>query len=316
MTGRVDIRQRVRRFLKYRPGDIIYDLFVFFYCLTVFIVVAYPLWYIILGAISDPAEVFKGRLYFLPKGINSYAITQIINDSRIWRGYSNTIMYTILGLTINMVVTSMAAYATSIKTFKARKYIMLYFIFTMFFGGGLIPLYMLVRSLGLINTVWSLVLPGAINVYNMAIVRAYFMGSIPDELYEAAVIDGCSHFRYFLTIATPLAVPVLSVIGLYYFVGHWNNWFSALIFLNEDKKYPLQLVLRSILLLGQASGQGGSVVPSAGDMEIKGVNLYSQLRTGQLRFGIIIVSSVPLMVIYLFIQKYFEKGIMMGALKG
>jgi putative aldouronate transport system permease protein len=252
--------------------------------------------------------VNQGKVLLGPKGINFYGYSQIFKNTGIWLGYRNTIVYSLGGTALNLAVTLPAAYALSKKAFSARKLIMKLFIFTMYFNGGMIPTYMLVSSLGILNTPWVMLIMGALSVYNLIITRTFFENAIPEEMYEAAVLDGCSHFRYFTLIVIPLSKAVIAVIMLYYLVGHWNDYFNALLYLNRDELQPLQTVLRNILLLNQAQVMAGS---TGG-----GIGAYAQQYADQIKFGVIIVSTLPVLCVYPFIQKFFEKGVMIGAIKG
>lgn len=247
-----------------------------------------------------------GQVTFLPKDIRFYGYQQILEDSRIWKGYANTILYVVAGTALNMVVTMQAAYALSRRNFKARNAVMLYFVFTMFFSGGLVPLYMTVSSLHLISTKTILIIFIAVNTYNLIIARTFIQNSIPEDLYEAAVLDGCSHFTYFIKVVLPLSKAVNSVLILYYAVYHWNDYFNALIFNSKSENAPLQIVLREILLLNQAFASGNGGVQGG----------YGQSSADQVKYAVIIVSTVPILCVYPFIQKYFEKGVMIGAVKG
>jgi putative aldouronate transport system permease protein len=274
-----------------------------------FFVVAYPLYFIVIASISNSNMVNLGKVMLWPVDINFYGYKQVFLDSRIWRGYKNTIFYTLAGTALNLMVTVPAAYALACRNFRPRKIIMPLFVFTMFFGGGIIPTYMVVRSLHLVNTPLILIIMGAVSVYNLIITRTFFQNSIPYEFYEAAVIEGCSHFRYFGLIAAPLSKAVISVILLYYAVGHWNQYFNALLYTSSQDLVPLQLVLRSILIMNEAfqSGIGEGAGGYGGD--------YIQY-VDQIKFAVIIVSTLPILCIYPFLQKYFSKGVMIGGIKG
>lgn len=287
----------------------IIDMVVVILCALIFLVVAYPLYFIVIASFSNPAAIYNGEVGLWPKGINVFGYQKILQDSRIWRGYANTILYTFLGTSINLAVTVPAAYALSVKKFAPRRAIMLMFVFTMFFNGGLVPTYMLIRDLNLINKIWVMVVPFCVNVFNLIITRTYFQNSLSEELYESAVIDGCSHSRYFFSIALPLSKAIISVVGLYYFVGHWNSWFNALLYLNKADMQPLQMILRDILLANKFSEEGGFGV---GDGAVGFV-----VQSGDLiKYGVIIVSSLPMILLYSLVQKHFEKGVMLGSLKG
>lgn len=294
--------------VKYSLADNIFEFFIIIFCIFVFIIVAYPLYFIVIASFSDSTYVNQGLVILTPKGFSTYGYGKIFEDTRIWTGYKNTLIYTLGGTAINLLFTLPGAYALAYKRFKARKYIMRAFVFTMFFNGGLIPTYMLIRNLGMVDTMWVMMIPFCVNVYNLIITRTFFEHTIPDELYEAAIIDGCTHFRFFTTVVLPLSKAIISVIFLYYMVGHWNNFFTALIYLNKDNLQPLQIVLRNILLSNQVFMEGAGMGGEAGG--------YAQRYADQIKYGVIIVSTLPILCLYPFIQKYFEEGIMIGAIKG
>lgn len=274
--------------------------------IAAFLIVAYPMYFIIIASFSDSTLVSQGKVVLLPKNISWYGYQQIFNNAQIWIGYKNTILYSVAGTVLNLAVTLPAAYTLSRKGFRPRRIIMAVFVFTMYFSGGMVPTYMLVKSLHLLNTPWIMIIMGALSVYNLIITRTFFESSIPDELYEAAALDGCSHFRYFIMIVLPLSKAVIAVITLYYLVGHWNSFFTPLLYLNNDSLQPLQIVLRNILLSNQAMAGTSS----------EGASGYAQQLADQIKYGVIIVSTVPVLCAYPFIQKYFEKGVMIGAVKG
>ena len=263
------------------------------------------MWFIIVASFSDPNLVSTGKVTVLPKGINFKGYIKILEDTRIWIGYRNTLLYSLLGTAVNLIVTLPAAFALSRKEFKPRRVILFFFTFTMFFGGGLIPSYLLMKQLGLLNSIWVFIIPGAFSVFNMIIARSFFEASIPEELHDAAQVDGLSYFGYFNKIVLPLSTAIIAVIGLYYFVGHWNDYFTGLIYIRDQNLQPLQNVLQNILLANQT--QVGAVGMTAMD---------SQNFADQIKFGVIIVSTIPLLIIYPFLQKYFNKGVMIGAVKG
>lgn len=286
--------------------DKIFEITVLVLSILVFVIIAYPLWFVVIASISNSDLVNLGKVTFLPKDIRFYGYEQILHDTRIWKGYANTIFYVIVGTALNLAVTMPAAYALSRKDFKARNIVMFYFVFTMFFNGGLVPTYMTVSALGLISTRAILVIYVALNTYNLIIARTFIETSIPDSLYEAAVLDGCSHFNYFAKVVIPLSKAVICVLLLYYAVFHWNDYFNALIFNNNADYEPLQIVLRRILLLNEAFSSGSGGVMGG----------YSQSSAEQVKYAVIIVSTLPILCVYPFIQKYFEKGVMIGAVKG
>lgn len=271
-----------------------------------FIVILYPLWFVIIASISNSDMVNRGEIVFLPKDIRFYGFEQIFKDERILTGYRNTLLYVVGGTLLNMIVTMPAAYALSRPDFKPRNKIMLYFVFTMYFSGGLVPSYMTISGLHLINTPWILLIMLLINTYNLIIARTFIQNTIPNDLYESASLDGCSHFRFFWSIVLPLSKAIISVEILYYAVFHWNDYFNALIYTSDNSIQPLQMVLRRILLQNEAFAKGNGGVQGG----------YAQSSADQVKYAVIIVSTVPILCVYPFIQKYFEKGVMIGAVKG
>lgn len=293
---------------KRTPGDVLFDAFIAAACIIVFLIVAYPLYFVVIASVSDSTMVATGKVWLWPKGFSLYGYNEIFDDTRIWRGYRNTILYTTLGTFVNLLFTLPAAYALSRREFRARRFLMFVFVVTMFFSGGLIPTYLLIKGLGMTNTMWVFIFPFCVNVYNLIIVRTFFETSLPRELYEAAAIDGCGHFRFFWSVALPLSKAVISVIGLYYAVAHWNDFFTALVYVRNNELQPLQIVLRDILLSNQVFQAGAGTGGEAGG--------YAQRYADQIKYGVIIVSTLPILIVYPFIQKYFEKGVMIGSVKG
>ena len=291
------------------PGDIVFSAFVAITLILVVFVTLYPIFFVMIASVSAPQLVQSGAVTFWPRGLNTFGYEQIFADARIWTGYKNTIIYTVVGTAVNMVVTIPAAYALSRREFFVRKPLMFFFAFTMFFNGGLIPTYLLFRDLGLLNNMWVFILPSALNVYNLIIARAFYENSIPEELHEAATLDGSDEFRFFFTVAIPLSKAILSVIMLYYLVQHWNDFFTGLVFIRDYDKQPLQIVLRDILLSNTAfaGGAGGAGGTGGG---------YGQQFADQIKYGVIVVSTLPVIILYPFLQKYFEKGVMIGSVKG
>jgi putative aldouronate transport system permease protein len=287
--------------------DMIFDLINYSVLAVACLLVLYPLYFIVIASFSDPTLVANGKVWLLPKGITFEGYSRIFNDKSIWTGYKNSLLYAGLGALISVSMTITAAYPLSRKDFYGRNFFMILFLITMFFGGGLIPTYLLVKKLHMTNTIWAMVIPGAVSVWNIIIARTFFQTSIPDELREAASIDGCSDISFFVKIVLPLSKPIIAVIALYTIVGQWNGFFDALIYLSKEKQYPLQLILRNILI--QAEPQKGMLV----DVE----TLMAKQRAKELiKYGVIIVSSLPLLIIYPLIQKYFVKGVMIGSIKG
>jgi putative aldouronate transport system permease protein len=291
-------------------ADKIFDFFNTLILSLALTIILYPLIFVVSASISDPNLVNLGKVFLWPRSVTFDGYRRIIQDSRIWIGYRNTILYTVSGTLINLIVTIPAAYALSRKDFYGRNIFTALFTFTMFFGGGLIPTYLMIRSFGMLNTIWALILPVATGMWYIIISRTYFQSNIPIELQEAAHIDGCSNTRLLFTIVIPLSIPILMVIALFCGVAHWNSFFSALIYITDKSKYPLQLVLREILILNRSSA---AMMVTGEDMDL--VALQSKIAE-QIKYGVIIVSSAPLLIVYPFIQKHFIKGVMIGAIKG
>ena len=271
------------------------------------ILCAYPLIYVVSASFSDPMDIFAGKVWLLPSSPTLKGYKTVFDYPDVWTGYGNSVFYTVFGTLINVFMTILAAYPLSRKDLKYRKPIIMLFTFTMLFNAGMIPNYLLIRDLHLLNTRWALLIPGAISVYNMIIVRTFFMSNIPDELLESARLDGCSDFRFLLNIVLPLSGAVIAVITLYYAVGHWNQYFNAVLYLTDKNTYPLQVFLRNILLENSINDL------SAGSVANESERTYlNEL----LKYSLIVVASAPLLAVYPFIQKYFVKGVMIGAVKG
>lgn len=269
------------------------------------ILVLYPLYFVIIASISDPDAVLAGKVVLYPVQITLDGFRKIMERQDIWQGYLNTILYTLLTVVLALAVTIPAGWALSRKTLPGKKGWMIYFIIPMFFSGGLIPLYNVMSGLKLINTMWSIVLPSILSVWNLFMCKTFFESSIPDGLIEAATIDGAGSFRTFISVVIPLSKAVIAVMALYYAVGQWNSYFNAMIFLQDPDKYPLQLVLKEILIASEST-VGGS-----------GETILEQYRlANQLKYVSVIVSSLPVLAIYPFVQKYFAQGVMIGSLKG
>ena len=289
-------------------SDWIVDIIIVVLLASIVFAIIYPLWFIIIASFSNQGMVAQGKILFLPKGTNFGGYEKLFADTRIWQGYANTILYSVVGTALNMIVTLPAAFALSRREWKCRRVLLFLLTFTMFFVGGLIPNYLLFKELNILNTMWVFILPAAVNVYNLIIARSFFETSIPEELYDAAQIDGLTYFGHFFKIVLPLSSAIIAVIGLYYFVGHWNDFFTGLVYIRDSAKYPLQNVLRDILLANQTNAQSGNVnMANAAEQ---------QELADQIKYGVIIVSTLPLLILYPFLQKYFNKGVMIGAVKG
>ena len=292
---------------KMSKSDIVFLFIVYATVILISVVILYPLWFVIIASISDPNLVATGEVLLLPKGVTFEGFKYIFRDPRIWSGYYNTIRYTVVGTMLALFITITAGYALSRTDMMGRGIIMKLLIVTKYFSGGLIPTYLVVKGLGLVNTPYVLMILGSFSVFNLILCRTYFLNTMPIELQEAAEIDGCGIFQYFLKVVIPLSKSIIAIMVLYYAVGHWNSFFNGLIYVTDSDLYPLQLILRDILITGQ------SVDPSTVDPD--SLELMKQIaRT--IQYGVIIVSSLPVLVLYPFVQKHFVKGVMIGSVKG
>ena len=286
-------------------GDVAFNMMIYGLGTLILLCIAYPIYFVVIASVSDPNAVMNGRVWFYPVDVTFEGYKRLLVDNRVWTGYRNTIVYTIVGTFISLAATMPAGYALSRKDLVGRKVLSFFFTFTMFFGGGLIPTFLTVRDFGLYNTFWAMVVPFCVSVYNLIITRTFFSASLPIELLEASQIDGCSNTRFFFQIALPLSRAVLAVIGLYYAVGNWNQYFLALIYLRDSRLQPLQIALRAILLQNKAM----EFTSGTADTELQRI-------ADVMKYSLIIVASVPILMVYPFIQKYFNQGVMIGAVKG
>ena len=302
--------------MKKTNSDRVLDVLNVAFMLLFTVIILYPLYFTVIASFSEPYDVAKGNVTFWIKGFTLEAYTNVFKNAQIWQGYLNSIIYTAVGTALNLALTIPAAYVLSKKDLPGRTAISWYFLFTMFFSGGLIPSYILIQKLGMLNRFSTLMILGAFGVYNMVIARVYFQTSIPGTLYEAAHIDGCGEFRAFFSIALPLAVPIIAVVALFCAVAKWNDYFTGLIYLSSKKLYPLQLVLRSILILNESmlkalDRQSGD---ASGDARQAAMRMAYMAQA--MKYSLIMISSLPMLVAYPFVQKYFVKGMMVGSLKG
>lgn len=297
-----------REFARQTAADKTFDIINYTALLLLLGIVLYPLYFIVIASFSDPNEVAAGSVSFYIKGFNIKGYREIFKFSKIWTGYANSVLYMCIGTFINLAATIPAAFAFSRKELVGSKFLMLLFTFTMFFGGGLIPSFLLIKSLGMYNTVWALVLPGAVSVYNLIVARTFFQVSIPNELYEAAVVEGSDYFTYFFKIVLPISKPIIAVMLLIHAVGHWNAYFSALVYISDNSKMPLQVVLREVLIQSRN-------VSTISSMTMARAEEQRQLAE-MIKYGVIIVSSLPVLAMYPFVQKHFIKGMLIGAVKG
>lgn len=296
-------------------SDAIFEGFNIFFMLLVLAVTIYPLWFVLIASVSDPNAVNTGQVILYPKGFTWASYINVLGSDKIWSGYYNTIFNTFFGTLLNLALTIPCGYVLSKKDLPGRGFLSMLFVITMYFGGGMIPAYLNIYKLGLLDNRWTLVILGGISVYNMIIVRTYFQNSIPNDLYEAAKIDGASEFRTFFQIALPLAAPIVAVIALYYAVGRWNEYYNALIYINDTRLNPLQIVLRNILINNQSLLDELLADPTATDEQIATQAKLVYMAEG-MKYAIIWVASLPMLILYPFIQKYFVKGVMIGSLKG
>jgi putative aldouronate transport system permease protein len=284
------------------------DIILVVICAVILFIVAYPLYYVLIASVSDPYDVYAGKTFLLPSGFTLKGYTAVFADSNILTGYLNSIKYTVIGTVFSVVMLYLTAYPLSVHTLPGRKFFSIFFIITMYFGGGLIPTYLVVKNTGLIDSMWALFLPGGVAVGNMIIVRNFFENSIPKELIEAAEIDGASNWTIFLKVIVPLSRSIMAVMVVFSMVAYWNDWFTALIYLPGQENAPLPLVLRNILIKSSASASQSSTI-SGGYAELNKL-------TEMIKFASIIVAAAPMLIVYPFVQKYFEKGFMAGAVKG
>ncbi|MBO2942396.1 carbohydrate ABC transporter permease [Paenibacillus sp. F411] len=290
---------------KRSQADIWFDRINLLVIFTGLIIIIYPLYFVVIASVTDPGAVQTTLLW--PEKFSLDGYKKILESENLWIGYKNSFIYAILGTVINLGLTLPAAYALSRKDMPGRNTIMLIITFTMFFSGGLIPTYLTVKELGMLDSVWAMVIPNAVGAWNLIIARTFFQSTIPDELLEAAKMDGCSDAMFFWRMVLPLSQALIAIMILFYGVAHWNSYFNALIYLRDQELYPLQLVLRSILIENQIQNDMMTDLSSMGD----------QLRAAELiKYGMIIIAALPLLILYPFLQNYFVKGVMIGSIKG
>lgn len=288
--------------------DVLFDIVNYaLLCCTV-IAIGFPLLNIVARSFSSTESIMKGSVWLWPTDFSLDGYRAVFTNDRIWMGYINSVYYTIVGTLINVVLTLFAAYPLSRKDFFGRNFIMKVFVFTILFSGGLIPTYLVVKDLGMLNTRWALLIPNAMVVYNVIVTRTFFMVTIPNELLEASQLDGCSDFRFVFSVVVQLSTPILAVISLWYAVGHWNSFFNALIYIKNQALFPLQIVLRNILLMNMVQDM---------TQELDFEDLVKRQGLEQLlKYSLIIVASGPVLMLYPLVQKYFVKGVLIGSVKG
>lgn len=290
---------------KKSSGEIVFDIFNYMLMVLLVIVTLYPCYYVVVASVSDPTRIYEGSgILLYPKGFALNAYKDVLNYKQLWLSYGNTIFYVAAGGFLSVTVTVMTAFGLTRRDLPFRNFIMFAILFTMYFNGGLIPTYLVVKNVGLLDTRLAMILPGLVGTYNLIITISYFRG-LPYELEEAAKIDGANDYTILLKVMMPLAKPIIAVIALYYMVSLWNNYFTAMIYLNKRSLYPLQLVLREILIQNDTNAVGSA--SNAGDAQSYAENL---------KYAVIVVSTIPILCVYPFIQRYFVKGVTIGAVKG
>lgn len=279
-------------------GDKIFGFFNGLLLIIITAITAYPLIWVVSSSVSDPMAQLAGEVRLLPVGFNLVAYRIVFNHPEIWNAYLNTVIYTVVGTAISVTLSALCAYPLSRKHFFGRKFFLTWLLIPMFFSGGMIPTFLLVSQLGLLDTIWAIVLPGAMSVFNTLIMRTFYTNNIPEDLEESAFLDGANDIQFFISCVVPLSKAIVAVMVLFYGVTAWNSWFNAFLYMSTRDRFPLQLILREVLLQGQISSGDGDII-----------------REG-VRFATMVVATVPIMCLYPFIQKYFTKGIMVGSLKG
>lgn len=291
--------------IKQSRKDTAFDIINVALLICVLVIILYPLIFVVSASFSDPMLVMQGKVKLIPKGLTIEAYKAVFRNNDIVNGYKNTIIYTVVGTFVNVIMTIAGAYPLSRRDFVGRNIITMLFTFTMFFSGGLIPSYIIMKKIGLYNNFWVMILPGAVGMWNLIIMRTFFQSTIPLELQEAAFIDGCSNIGILTRIVLPLSSAIIAVMVIFYGVGHWNAFFTALIYFKDRSKYPLQLILREILIQNDMHNMTGTETL-----------VNQQLLAESIKYSVIIVSSIPVLIMYPFLQKYFVKGVMIGAIKG
>ncbi|WP_135553649.1 carbohydrate ABC transporter permease [Paenibacillus cymbidii] len=288
-------------------GDRLFGLFVYAVLALIVLLVLYPLVFIVAASVSDANAILRGEVWLWPRGFHWGGYTKVLTNNEVLVGYGNTLLYTALGTALNVAMTVCAAYPLSRKQLWGRNMVTVFLVFTMFFSGGLIPTYLLIKSLGMLNTMWAMIVPGAVSMWNIIIMRTFFQASIPGEILESAEIDGCSELRMLMRIVLPLSMPIIAVMILFYSVGHWNSYFSALIYLNDRHKFPLQLFLREMLVQDTMTDS----------ISYLNKDLVAQMMKAETaKYAAVIIANLPILMLYPFLQKYFTKGMLVGAIKG
>ncbi|HML48113.1 MAG TPA: carbohydrate ABC transporter permease [Clostridia bacterium] len=292
-------------------ADRVLDAVILAVLLILLVATVYPLYFVVIASFSDPGRVIQGEVFLLPKGFTLAGYEKVVQYEKLWLGYRNTIFYTIFHTAIATFVTLLTGFALSRATLPGRRGIMLFMAFTMYFSGGMVPSYLLLKNMGFIGNPFAYLLIGTVSVYNVIITRTFMESNIPDTLMEAASIDGCNMRRFFVSIVLPLSPAIIAILVLFYAVGQWNSWFSAMLYLRGDEQMPLQNVLRNILSTSTLTFETGTEA-SYGSSDADAQTLLVE----SMRYAVIIVSSLPVLCLYPFVQKYFIRGVMVGAIKG
>lgn len=291
--------------IKDSKGDRAFNVSVIVFASCALVFTLYPLIYVVSSSFSAPFDLMAGRVWLWPVNVTLEGYKIVLAYDRFWTGILNSVFITVIGTCLSLFMTVIAAYPLSRKDLKFKKPILMMFTFTMLFSGGMIPTYLLIRQVGLYNTRWSLIIPSAMSMFNFMVTRTFFINSLPDELLESAKIDGCSDYRFIISIALPLSGAILAVMTLYYAVSYWNAYFNAIIYITDRSKHPLQVVLRELLILNSTEQM------MEGTTKVEAMYLAEQMK-----YSLIVVASLPLLCAYPFVQKYFVKGVMIGAVKG
>ena len=308
---------KAKKKIRQTKADMAFDAFNTIVMVLLMFVILYPLYFTVIASFSDPYAVVNGKVTLWPVNLTLEPYENVLRESRIWVGYRNNLINVPLGTLWNLILTLPTAYVLSKKKLRGRGLLATYFLIPMYFGGGLVPTYMQIKNMGLVNTPYTLIILGGLSIYNMIVSRVFFQTSIPEDIYESATIDGASNFRQFFQMALPLAKPIIAVMALFYAVGRWNDYFTALIYISNQNLQPLQIVLRGILLLNQTALNNINTQNLGNDDIEYMLTLARQVYMAEgMKYSLIFISSAPLLIAYPFVQKYFVKGIMIGSLKG
>lgn len=307
--GPVDESQIVHKVVSSR-SDQRFDVINVVFLLVVIVVIGYPMWFVLIASVSDPQAVESGRVWLWPVDMSLDGYKRVFAESAIWTGYRNTIVYTLVGVTLHLFLVMPCAYALSRRSLVGRTAITWYILFTMLFSGGIIPTYLVVKNLGMLDTLWAVVVPGAAGAWSILVGRAFFKQTVPEELNDSAKMDGAGDFQIFLRIAIPLSAPIIATLALFHGVGLWNEYFKALIYLSDRDKYTLQLILRELLVVSQDASQGGGEGGGDAGSQVEQLRLASLIK-----YAVMIVASLPLLIIYPFLQRFFTKGVLIGSVK-